>query len=95
MEVNSKQQKRIGIYSKGGQGSHNYNYASCCTKLIVIKIFSSWDGSFGIIMGYRLNGKDSIPSRVKRYFSSPQCPDHIWSQLSIQLNGYQDFFPMG
>jgi hypothetical protein len=31
----------------------------------------SWDSSIGIEMGYGLGGWDSIPSKGKRYFSSP------------------------
>jgi hypothetical protein len=36
----------------------------------------SQDSSVGIVMGYRLDGRGSIPNRSKIFFSTPQCPGH-------------------
>jgi hypothetical protein len=35
-----------------------------------------WNGSVGIVTGYRLDVPGSIPSRA-RFFSSPQHPDQL------------------
>jgi hypothetical protein len=44
----------------------------------VVRIgWGSWDSSVGIVMGYGLRSRGSIPSRDKRFFSTPQCPDWL------------------
>jgi hypothetical protein len=45
--------------------------------------------SYDILMGYKLDGKgiSSIPSRRKRFFSSPQHPDQLWGPSSLS-SGY-------
>jgi hypothetical protein len=44
--------------------------------------------SMGTATGYGLDGRGSIPGRVKRRFSTPQYPDRLWSPPSILSNGY-------
>jgi hypothetical protein len=42
-----------------------------------------FDSSVGIA-----TGRDSVPGRGKRFFSSPQRPDRIWNSLNLLHNGY-------
>jgi hypothetical protein len=51
--------------------------------------------SVGIPTGYRLDGLSSIPGRVKKYFSSPHCPDRLWSPPSLLSKDYWKVFPWG
>jgi len=48
--------------------------------------------------GYKLdepvNG-NPIPSRDKRFFSSPQYPDHLWHSTSLQCYGHHKVIPQG
>jgi hypothetical protein len=46
-----------------------------------------------IATGYRLDGQGSIPSRGKRFFSSPQHPDQLWGLPSLLSNGYWGLCP--
>jgi hypothetical protein len=46
-----------------------------------------------LTMGYGLDCRGSIPSRGKRFFSTPQRPDRIWDPHSLLFNGYQELFP--
>jgi hypothetical protein len=39
---------------------------------------------FGIAAGYTLDGRDSIPGRGKRFFSTPQRADRLWGPLSLE-----------
>lgn len=41
-----------------------------------------------IAMGYEPDGRDSIPERGKRLFSTPQRPDQLWAPPSLLLNGH-------
>jgi hypothetical protein len=41
----------------------------------------SRDSSVGIATGYWLDGQGSIPGRGKRFFSTPQRPDHASLQI--------------
>jgi hypothetical protein len=37
-----------------------------------------------------------FPTEVKRFFSSPECPDWLWGPPSLLFNGYSGlFFPGG
>jgi hypothetical protein len=48
----------------------------------------SRDGSFGIAMGYGLDGRRIwFPGRDKGFFSSPQRPDQLWAPSSLLPNG--------
>jgi hypothetical protein len=51
--------------------------------------------SVGIATDYGLEGRGSIPGRVRRFSSSPQRLDQLWSTLSLLLNGYWGLFPLG
>jgi hypothetical protein len=46
----------------------------------------------GIVMGYGLGGRGSIPGRDNRFFSTPQHPAPAPSLLS---NGYRRLYPWG
>jgi hypothetical protein len=47
----------------------------------------------GIVMGYRLDGWDSIPDRVERFVSAPRHPYWLLGTLSLLSSGYQGLFP--
>jgi hypothetical protein len=47
----------------------------------------SRDSSVGIAASCRLDGRDSISGRDKRFLSSPQRQDRLW--------GHQASYPMG
>jgi hypothetical protein len=49
----------------------------------------SRDRSVGIATGYGFEGLDSIPGRVKIFFSSPQGTDRLWFPLNLLPNGYR------
>jgi hypothetical protein len=49
----------------------------------------SWYSSVGIVTGHGLDSRGQIPSRSKRFFSSPQHPDRLWVPLIVLSNGYQ------
>jgi hypothetical protein len=40
-------------------------------------------------MGYRLNGRGSIPGRGKKVFSIPQSSDKVWGPPSLLTNEYR------
>jgi hypothetical protein len=42
----------------------------------------------GILTGYELDGRDSIPSRVTRFFCTPQRPDQLESPSAILFIEY-------
>jgi hypothetical protein len=65
--------------------------------VIMRKAFNtgSRDNSVGIAMGYRMDGRGSIPDTGKTLFSSPQRPDRLWGPPSLLSNGYRRFFPVG
>jgi hypothetical protein len=37
----------------------------------------------------RLDGRGSIPSKGKAFFSTPQRPDRFWGPLNLLFNGYR------
>jgi hypothetical protein len=49
----------------------------------------------GNATSYELDGRGSIPGRAKRFFSSPQRPDRLWSPLSLLHNGYRELLHRG
>jgi hypothetical protein len=49
------------------------------------------DSSVCIVIGYRLGDWDSISDRGKRFYSSPQYPEGLWSPLILLSNGYSVF----
>jgi hypothetical protein len=55
-------------------------------------IYMSQGSSAVIMTGYRLDGRGSIPSRDKRYFFSPQCPDQLWGPPTLLSSGYWGLF---
>jgi hypothetical protein len=54
--------------------------------------FLALDNSVGIGMCYGLDGQGSILGRGKRFFSTPQCPDRLWTPPSLLSNGYHGLF---
>jgi hypothetical protein len=48
----------------------------------------SQDISFGIAMGYRMDGWVLFPSRGKRFFSTAQHPDWLWDSPNLLFSGY-------
>jgi hypothetical protein len=42
-----------------------------------------------------LNGRGSILSRGKGFFSSPQRPERLWDPHSLQSNGYRGALSLG
>jgi hypothetical protein len=54
----------------------------------------SRDSSVGLAMDYGLDCPDSIPGRVK-FFFSPQRPDRIWGSASLLPIGNRVRFPRG
>jgi hypothetical protein len=52
----------------------------------------SRDSSIGIATAYRLEGRDPISGRFKRFFSSSQHPDCLWIPPSLLFSGYRGFF---
>jgi hypothetical protein len=59
---------------------------------MLIGSYGSLDSSVGIATDYGMDDRDSIPGRVKRYFSSPWRPDRLWSPPSLLYNGYRGIF---
>jgi hypothetical protein len=45
--------------------------------------------------GLMLDGRGSIPSTGKAFFSIPQRPDRFWNQLSLLFNGYRGTLSLG
>jgi hypothetical protein len=64
-------------------------------KYFIIKVLKkiSPDISVDIVMGYRLDGQGSIPSRGKGISPSPQCPDWGPSHCVQQLGHEADYSP--
>jgi hypothetical protein len=54
-----------------------------------VGVYGSWNTSVGIATGYWLDCRGSISGKDKRFFSTPQRPDHLWSALNLQSSGYQ------
>jgi hypothetical protein len=40
-----------------------------------------------ILIGYRLDSQVSIPSRGKRFSTSPHSTDKLWGKLNTRMNG--------
>jgi hypothetical protein len=58
------------------------------SKIILLMLVQvSRDASVGIVTGYRLDGRGSIPGRGKIFFSSPQRPDRLLGPPSLLSNG--------
>jgi hypothetical protein len=53
----------------------------------------SRDSLVGIVTGYGLDSRCSIPGRGKRIFSTPQRTDRLWGPLSLLSNRYRGLFP--
>jgi hypothetical protein len=51
------------------------------------------DSSVGIATRYGLDGRDSVPGRGRRSFSTPQRPDPLWGPPSLLSNGHRRLFP--
>jgi hypothetical protein len=47
------------------------------------------DSSVGIATGYKLDGRNSVPGKDTRCFSTLQLPDRLWGLPNILYNGYR------
>jgi hypothetical protein len=63
------------------------------TILTDLQVTGERDSSAGIVMGYGLETKGSIPEAVKKFLSSPQCPDRLQGLPSLLSNEYRERFP--
>jgi hypothetical protein len=76
----------------------NSNHVQClCTIHIGICIVlhtscKGRDSSVGVVTGYGMGGRVSVPGRGKIFFS-PYRPDRLCGLPSILSKGYWDFFP--
>jgi hypothetical protein len=58
------------------------------------QVLLSRDSSVGMVTGYGVDGRGSIPGSGKRYFSSAACLDRLWGPPSRMYNEYNGaFFP--
>jgi hypothetical protein len=51
-------------------------------------------GSIDIAMGYWMYGRNSISSKGKIFFTTPQHPDRLWGPLSLLFDGYLENYPL-
>jgi hypothetical protein len=49
----------------------------------------------GIVTGYGLGERFSIPESVGGFFVCPLRPDRLWVPRSLLYSGYKGFFPLG
>jgi hypothetical protein len=67
-------------------------------KGIILKepVFISYsqNSSVGIVTGYGLDDRGSIPGGGYEFFSSTPCPDRLWGPPSLLSNGYWELFPL-
>lgn len=63
--------------------------------IILLSTSKGRDSAAFITMGYGLDERDLIPGRAKKFFSTTQCPDRIWSPLNVIWNRYQGLLPQG
>jgi hypothetical protein len=54
----------------------------------ILKFVLLYHNSDGILMGYRLDSQGLIPGTGKRFFSTPQHPDQLWSPPSFLSKGH-------
>jgi hypothetical protein len=66
-------------------GGNSYGY------LTVLRYYTY--SSVGIVMGYRLDGRSSIPGSGMRSFSTPQYPDRLKGPPRFLFSGYRGLFP--
>jgi hypothetical protein len=59
----------------------------CYNSNLIIGLYESQDSSVGIVTANGLDGQGSIPSRRKRFFSTPQHPDQLWAPPSLSPMG--------
>jgi hypothetical protein len=62
---------------RGAPEHHGSLYGTRYKIYFIVMFQRSRDSSVGIATGYGLEGRGSIPGRVK-IFSSPQRPDQFW-----------------
>jgi hypothetical protein len=55
----------------------------------------SRDTTVRIATDYELEGEHSIPDRVMKFVSFPQCQDRLWSPPNLLPNEYHGLFPVG
>jgi hypothetical protein len=83
-----------GIFQNFGYPTKNSGYFYRHQIFVATK-YSIIRTSVSIAMGYWLDGRGLIIGRGKRFFSTPQRPDRLWSPPSLLSNGYWWWFPPG
>jgi hypothetical protein len=51
--------------------------------------------SVGIVTGYWVDVRYSIPGMGKKFFSAPQRPNRLWDTVSLISNGYRELVSQG
>lgn len=62
-------------------------------QLVEMQIICFWKWVCGCLLGFGLENCFSIPGTIKRFFSSPDCPDRIWGPSIFIYIGYAGPFP--
>jgi hypothetical protein len=89
----------LNFYHTKSPDHANDSYESD-TEVMYTYLFSSytyitlWSRDSSVGKATRVDGRGSIPSRGK-FFFSPQLPDRLWGPPSLLYNGSQQFFSRG
>jgi hypothetical protein len=77
----------LGTEHRQNTRQEKFDYVGCSI------ILSMWlDNSFGIVMGYELEGRFSISCRNERFFSTARWPDRLSDSPNIISIGYRGSF---
>jgi hypothetical protein len=69
------------------QASVAVRFTNIC---LYVYAYNNHPRTFSVAMGYRLDGRGSIPIRRKGFFFTSDRP---WTPPSLLYNGYRKFFP--